>query len=51
MVGKRDMTAPLWARKVKKARRLMRELLEIDPDIQIVEPPNFETAPTLRRPH
>lgn len=51
MVGKRDMTAPQWARRVKHLRRLIAELREKDPDIQIIEPPNFETPPALRRPH
>lgn len=46
MAGKRDMTKPNWERTVRRARRLMAELRELD--IQCIEPPNFETPPSLR---
>lgn len=48
MPGTRDMTVPNWKRSVNKARRLIAELREIDQDIQVIEPPNFETPPSRR---
>lgn len=40
------MTAPNWARTVRRARRLMADLRTLD--IQCIEPPNFETPPSRR---
>lgn len=42
----RDMSAPNWARTVKRARKLAAELRALD--CQVIEPPNFETPPARR---
>jgi hypothetical protein len=43
------MTSANWARTVRMLRRLMARLREHD--VQVIEPPNFDTPPSMRGPH
>jgi hypothetical protein len=42
------MTAANWARTVRMLRRMMARLREHD--VQVIEPPNFDVPPALRKP-
>jgi hypothetical protein len=42
----KDMSAPNWARTLKRLRRMAQELR--DHDVQVIEPPNFELPPGRR---
>lgn len=42
----RDMSAPNWARTVKRAERLAAELRKLD--VQVTFPPNFHLPPSKR---
>jgi uncharacterized coiled-coil protein SlyX len=45
-MAKGDLTWARWARTLKRLRRNAAELRQYD--VQVIEPPNFETPPPLR---